>query len=118
MAIGPYLNPLARFYGGAAQTVAHQGVVGATVSGHQVTIPGDPCPWCSGKEYKIVSQEKFCAGCNLCHEDAVYRRENVARRDGNNSLLCQGCEQPFPYAEPDRNGRFRCFGCKLSETLE
>lgn len=38
----------------------------------------------------------------------------LAKRDGQGSLLCQSCGEPFPYAEPDTHGQFKCHGCKMS----
>lgn len=37
-----------------------------------------------------------------------------AKRDGQGSLLCQSCCQPFPYAEPAADGSFKCYGCRVS----
>lgn len=34
-----------------------------------------------------------------------------APRDGNGSLLCSGCKEPFPYAEPDGSS-FTCYQCR------
>lgn len=45
------------------------------------------------------------------HEGWVEYEDGQARRDGNGSLMCDGCEQPFPYAEPV-DGKFTCYGCR------
>lgn len=39
-------------------------------------------------------------------------RRPAARRDGNGSLLCGSCGQPYPYAEPASDGGFTCRSCK------
>jgi hypothetical protein len=34
------------------------------------------------------------------------------QRDGNGSLLCSSCKEPYPYAEPPASGPFRCYSCR------
>ena len=96
----------------------HQGVVGKTTHGHEVTLPGDPCPWCRNTRYKVSQNDRVCSACLLNNYDATYYFKNKAQRDSNGSLLCMGCRDPFPYAETDENGRFRCYGCKSNDRVE
>src|SRR5690606_1663331 len=39
-------------------------------------------------------------------------RRPLARRDGNGSLLCCSCGEPYPYAEPEADGHFVCCSCR------
>ena len=41
----------------------------------------------------------------------------TAERDGNGSLICSCCGQPYPYAEPQANGGFTCRSCRSYEEM-
>jgi hypothetical protein len=43
---------------------------------------------------------------------AAHPAAPAAKRDGNGSLLCGRCAQPYPYAEPASDGGFTCHSCK------
>ena len=101
-----------------SQITTHQGVVGKTLHGHEVTLPGDPCPWCRNSEYKLKEGFKICSSCHLNNYDAKYRLKTRARRDSNGSLLCMTCLEAFPYAEVDENQCFRCYKCKSNDRIE
>jgi hypothetical protein len=38
----------------------------------------------------------------------------IAARDSSGSLLCTRCNEPYPYAEPNADGGFVCYGCRAT----
>jgi len=87
-------------------------VASNAVAATQTTVQKEPCPRCRTSEYHYVQQVLRCVKCGDTREYAAYVVKMYAQRDGNGSLLCQGCNNPFPYAEPDANGQFKCFSCR------
>lgn len=74
----------------------------------------EPCPHCGNDKAVFQSGTKVCYGCRLTttQAEAQGKIRGPAKRDGNGSLLCQKCGDPFPYAVPDDYGNFICKGCK------
>lgn len=54
-----------------------------------------------------------CASCNMTEVQA----RATPKRDKNGSLLCQTCRDPYPYAEPNEDGSFHCYGCRRDKAI-
>jgi hypothetical protein len=78
------------------------------------TLTRDPCPACRCTSYVFKGLDLTCVGCDRTREHATRITTELAQRDGNGSLLCQQCKDPYPYAEPDAHGKFVCHSCKVS----
>lgn len=74
------------------------------------TFQGTPCLYCRSTEKRYLQEKKICASC-LRGEGDETSEAAAAVRDGNGSLLCQTCKDPFPYADVDDSGKFHCYGC-------
>lgn len=72
----------------------------------------DPCPACKGTSYVFKNLTLVCNTCGRTPAHAERYIKSVAQRDGNGSLLCQKCNDPYPYAEPNEDGGFVCTSCK------
>jgi len=77
------------------------------------TIKRDPCPACKGTDYVFKAHNLYCVGCDRTKEHAERLVRTTAQRDVNGSLLCQKCGEPYPFAEPDDQGGFVCYSCRL-----
>lgn len=81
----------------------------------QVTpVKQAPCPACGCESYVCRKGDFHCTGCDRVRAEAEIFVKRFAQRDANGSLLCQKCNNPYPYAEPDKAGRFVCTSCKTS----
>lgn len=88
------------------------------MSQSQTLIPATPCPNCRCTERFYQSTQLVCNKCRLTEAEAKYNVERYAKRDANGSLLCMTCKDPFPYAEPDDDGRFHCYDCRLTKRMK
>lgn len=59
-----------------------------------------------------------CSVCRRTETQALEYKNLFAWRDDNGSLICRTCLEPFPYAEPDSNNQFHCYGCRREKQLK
>lgn len=83
------------------------------------TLTKDPCPKCRCTQYLYVDERLVCSSCRLPRNIAAATVKRFAQRDQNGSLLCQACNEPYPYADPNADGTFVCYGCRTQpSTIE
>lgn len=56
-------------------------------------------------------------GCPTCSPPVRKSPQQDSERDGNGSLLCSQCREPYPYANPPAVGKFRCASCRSYDQL-